>query len=133
MTEAGLKNAYKNSPELLEEMMEVKTIEELGSLFDDENFVPKGAGKTKRFYEAITGKSLENSSAEETNAGDEKSQETPQQNSSVAENENKRYVTSYPILCNGEKIEANSEVTAEELGDDLDRLLKIGAVLELLD
>lgn len=113
MTEAGLRSGYKNTPELLEEMLEVKTMEELCTLFDDESFVEKGKGKQKRFYEAITGKSLNNSSEDN---GDKKT-----------------YVAIYPILCNGEMIEANSVVTDEELGSDLERLINIGAVGELLD
>ncbi|MGL4676461.1 MAG: hypothetical protein ACRCWI_02190 [Brevinema sp.] len=114
MTENGLRQAYKNKPEALEEMLKIKPIEELCTLFDDENFVEKGAGKTERFYEAITNKEI---SSDNKNEEKTKSKKT--------------YVALYPIRCNGELIEPNEEVTEEEL--DLQRLINIGAVGELLE
>lgn len=108
MTENGLKQAYKNKPELLEEMISIKPIEELVILFDDENFVAKGQGKTDRFYEAVTGKE----------------QSPPSE---------KVYIALWDIRSGGEIIEANSEVSPEEFGDDFERLLKIGAIGELID
>lgn len=116
MTEAGMRSVYKNKPEMLDEMLKVKSMEELCSLFDDENFVEKGAGKTERFYEAIIGKSTnQNTDTESTQTSQEVG-----------------YITLHPIRHSGEYFESGVEVSEEDFGDDFERLLKVGAIGELL-
>jgi len=41
VTEKQLKDAYESKQELLDEMLEIKPIEELCELYDDESFVAK--------------------------------------------------------------------------------------------
>ena len=107
-TEKQLRDAYGSKTELLEEMIAIKPIEELCELYNNEEFVKGGAGKTNRFYEAIT----------------EKGQSPLSK---------KTYIALWNIRSSGEIIEANSEVFPDELGDDFERLLEIGAIGELMD
>ena len=55
-TEKQLREAYSSKGDLLEEMLDLKSIEELCGLYDDETFIAKGQGKTDRFYGAKIGR-----------------------------------------------------------------------------
>jgi len=123
VTEKALRDAYKSKPELLEEMLVIKGIEELCYLYDNPEYVTGGAGKTNRFYEKVTGKTIDTSN----NTTNSPNTEENSSEKKVV------YIAVWEILCGGTRYKANSQVEPQDFGNDFERLLEIGAIGELAD